>query len=99
MAFTENFTPFFSTDEFAEQATLGGLPVKGILEPGFDDAPLAGFGVAGSSPRFTLPASSVPSRSEGLLLIIGSGPSAGSFRVANAMPDGSGLVTLHLIES
>ena len=79
------------------EATLAGVAVTGILESGFEDASLAGFGVAGSSPRFTLAAASVPARPEGLPLVITSGPGAGSYKVGNAYPDATGLTTLHLL--
>lgn len=97
MAFTEDFTQFFNSAEFADTATLDGVDVLGILDSGFDDPTLAGFGVAGSSPKFTLAASSVPSHPEGLALIVTSGTGAGSYRVAQAYPDGTGLVALHLL--
>jgi hypothetical protein len=97
MAMNEDFTAFFSTAEFADQATLDGVPVTGILESGYEDATLEGFGVAGSSPRFTLPASCLPVRPEGLSLVVATGPGAGTYRVGRAMPDGTGMVTLRLI--
>lgn len=97
MAFTEDLSAFFSITEFADTATLGGVAVAGILEPGYEDASLAGFGVAGNAPRFTLPADSVPTRPEGLALVITSGPGAGAYRIGNAYPDGTGLITLHLL--
>jgi hypothetical protein len=78
-------------------ATLGGVPVTGILDAGYDDQRLAGFGPAGSTPTFTLAASSVPARPEGLLLVVSAGPGAGTYRVGNAYPDATGLVALHLI--
>lgn len=92
----EDFAPFFSIEEFADTATLAGEQVRGVLESGFEEATLAGFGVAGTSPRFTLAASSVPAKAEGLPLIVTSGVGAGSYRVTNAYPDGTGMVTLHL---
>ena len=96
MSMLEDFAPFFSIDEFADSATLGGRPVAGVLESGFEEATLAGFGVAGSSPRFTLAVASVPGEAEGLTLVVTTGLGAGSYRVTNAYPDGSGLTTLHL---
>lgn len=79
------------------EATLGGVAVTGILESGFEDATVAGFGVAGSSPRFTLAGASVPAKPEGLALVVTSGPGAGSYKVGNAYPDGTGMTTLHLL--
>lgn len=79
------------------EATLNGVAVLGILEPGFDNPTLDGFGEVGSSPRFILPAASVPAHPEGKALVITSGVGAGTYKVGNAYPDGTGLVTLHLI--
>lgn len=79
------------------QALLNGVPVTGILSPGFQGASMDGFGAAGSSPEFVLPAASVPAHAEGLLLVIASGQGAGTYRIGLAYPDGSGLVTLHLL--
>jgi hypothetical protein len=88
---------FFSTREFATAATLGGTPVAGLLDAGYDDATFEGLGTVGSSPRFTLAASSVPPNPEGKALVISSGIGAGTYHVGNAYPDATGLVSLHLI--
>lgn len=97
MAMTEDLSVFFNAAEFADTAILAGVTVTGILDSGYEDASLAGFGVAGSSPRFTLAAASVPAKPEGLILVVTSGPGAGSYKVGNAYPDGTGLTTLHLL--
>lgn len=97
MALAEDMSVFFNSAEFGTQATLGGVEVTGILDPGFNDPTLAGYGAAGSSPQFTLAASSVPVHPEGMALVIASGPAAGTYKVGNAHPDGSGTVTLSLI--
>jgi hypothetical protein len=97
MAMTEDLSVFFDTDEFAVSATLGGVPVTGILDPGYEDPRLAGFGPAGSSPTFTLPSTSVPANSPGMLLVVTTGPGAGTYRVGNAYPDATGVTALHLI--
>jgi len=95
--FTEDTSAFFNVAEFANAATLNGVAVSGILDAGFEDATLAGYGVAGSSPRFTLPASSVPAHPEGMTLVVSTGAAAGTYKVGNALPDGTGLVSLHLL--
>jgi hypothetical protein len=97
MSFAENLAPFFDLSEFADTATLGGVAVVGIMDAGFADATLAGYGVAGSSPRFTLLAGSVPAHPEGLALVVTSGVAAGTYKVGQAQPDGVGLMTLVLI--
>lgn len=95
--FTEDLTPFFSASEFATAATLAGVAVLGIMDAGFEDPTLAGFGVVGSSPKYTLASSSVPAHPEGLALVIGTGPLAGTYKVAQAYPDGTGVTALHLL--
>lgn len=95
--FTEDLTPFFSTAEFATSATLDGVAVSGILDSGFEDPTLAGFGVVGSSPKFMLAASSVPSHPEGKALVIASGLGAGTYKVTQSYPDGTGITVLHLL--
>jgi len=97
MAFTEDFSGFFSDEEFAIGALLDGAPVTGMLKAGFAGASMEGFGTAGTSPEFVLPASSVPAGVEGKTFVISSGHAAGTYRVGNAYPDGTGLVTLHLL--
>lgn len=95
--FTEDITPFFSVAEFATSATLNGVAVTGILDAGFEDPSLAGFGVVGSSPKFALPATQVPAHPEGMALVIANGLGAGTYKVAQSYPDGTGLAVLHLI--
>lgn len=99
MAFVEDFSGFFSEDEFAVGALLGGEPVTGLLKAGFDDLTFAGPGKAGSSPVVTLPAAQVPAKPQGLPLVILSGPAQGHYKVTHHDPDGTGLVNLHLTKS
>ena len=95
---TEDFTVFFNTEELAQAATLDGVAVSGVMESGFDSGALSGFGDgAGSSPTFTLPSSSVPANPEGRLLVVASGPGAGTYRVGNQFHDGTGVCTLSLL--
>ncbi len=97
MGLNENLNVFFKAGEFADSATLDGQTVHGLVDPGFNDASLDGWGGGGSSPRFTLPSSEVPANAEGKTLVITSGAATGTYRVANAMPDATGLTTLHLL--
>ncbi len=97
--FAEDLSPFFNVAELATAATLDGVAVAGIVQAGYDDATLAGFGVAGTSPTFTLSSASVPASPEGKTLVIAGGPSAGTYRVANARHDGTGVCTLDLLTS
>ena len=95
--FAEDLSPFFNTAGFAIGATLDGAAVQGIFDSGFDDAPLAGFGPAGTSPTFMLPSASVPAAPEGKAFVISTGPAAGNYRVANVKHDGTGVCTLELL--
>ena len=97
MPISEDLSVFFDQTEFAISAQLGGQPVTGILTAGYAGASTEGFAAAGSSPEFTLPAASVPANPEGLLLSIPAGQGAGTYRIGLAYPDGTGLVTLHLL--
>lgn len=91
MAFVENLAAFFGTAEFAVDATLGGVAVVGIFDSNYELEDMGG-GVSASGPAFTLPSSSVPSPVIGLSLVIG----AATYKVAEPMPDGSGVTKLRL---
>jgi len=90
MPFVENLAPFFSTDEFASDATLNGVAVRGI----FDAKPVVSFDeVGGNNPVFTLPSADVPTDPRGLTLAITGGA---SFKVRDWDADGTGVTTLQL---
>lgn len=96
--FPEDLTPFFNSDELADKAMLNGVEVVGVMEPGYQSASLDGFGVAaGSSPTFTLASASVPAQPEGKNLVVSTGPAAGTYRIANARHDGTGVCILDLL--
>lgn len=96
--FSEDLTPFFNSDELADKAVLNGVEVVGVMEPGYQSASLDGFGVAaGSSPTFTLASASVPAQPEGKSLVVSTGPAAGTYRIANARHDGTGVCILDLL--
>lgn len=87
-------------------ATLNGLAVSGIFDSGYEDASLYdNYGPAGSSPRFTFDGSVenwldyflMPAKYAGLLLTVTTGAGAGTYRVANALQETNGMVTLHLL--
>ena len=87
--FTEDLSTFFSTQEFAQSATLGGVAVAGIL----DLAPAVSFDtLAGTAPTFVLPSASVTADPRGLVLIVGSS----NFWVRDFSADGTGVTTLQL---
>ena len=90
MPFAENFTAFFSTAEFASDATLGGLAVRGILDKAYQLGDVGGNGFATSQPVFPVPSASVPASVTGLPLVI-----AGvTYTVVLSEPDGTGVTQL-----
>lgn len=95
MAFIEDLSPFFSTDDFGTAATfthIGGSPVSvaGIFDASFEDP----LGIEGRFPRFVCPVSAVPSVGHGDSLVIGSV----SYKVVGVKPDGTGIMLLTLQE-
>ena len=87
--FSEDLSTFFDTvGGFAQQATLGGVSVAGIL-----DASPATFDVlSGSAVTFTLASASVPADPRGQLLVV----SAVTYTVRDFTHDGTGVCTLQL---
>ena len=90
MMFTEDITAFFDTDDFAVDATLQGVAVKGIFDEGYVE-PLGNV-VEGAAPQFQCAAASVPSVAHGQSLVIG----ARTFKIVGIEPDGTGVVILRL---
>jgi hypothetical protein len=95
VAFAEDLTQFFDTDDFGVAATYNGsATVNGIFDNGFSaigNEP----GVEGSMPAFTCRAADIPSVAHGDTLVI----SAVTYTVVGVHPDGTGVVTLALSES
>jgi hypothetical protein len=89
MAFVEDLSPFFSTDDFAVSATLNGVAVTGIFDAGYLEA----FGeVEGRQPAFTLPTASASAAAHGQSLVIG----VTTYKVRGVEPDGTGVTLLRL---
>lgn len=91
MAMNEDFTAFFNAAEFADPATLGGVPVTGIFDNDYLLEDLGG-GMAASGPVFTLASADVPAGVAGLLLVV----HGTSYKVVELMPDGTGVTALRL---
>jgi len=70
MAMTEDFSVFFSTDEFATAATLGGVAVTGIFDNGYSAGNVGGMGIASTQPTLTLSTASVPANPVGLTAVV-----------------------------
>jgi len=89
MAFTEDFTEYLNTSDFAVTATwAGGGSAVGI----FDLAYSEDLNVAGNLPLFATSASSTSSLSVGTSITI----AAQSYTVAEKKPDGTGMTILVL---
>ena len=87
----EDFTVFLSTAEFADDATLGGVAVRGIFDEAYAVQDMGGD-IASSGPVFTLPSSAVPALVVGLPLVV----KGAAFKVVEPMPDGTGMTVLRL---
>jgi len=82
---------FLNTDEFADEATIGGETVNGI----FDNEHTEVLDVSGTHPAFTCKTSDVSGVSQGdTVTINGTG-----YRVVSIKPDGTGMTTLVLEET
>ncbi len=93
MAFLEDLTPFFSTAEFADLATIGGVEVRVIFERPFADP--FGAVVDSSQPQCLAPSASVLHAHQGTAVVI-----AGSrYTVERVEPDGTGISRISLYPS
>ena len=90
MAFVEDLAPFFSTGDFAIDATLGGTAVTGIFDAAYLE-PLGNI-VEGVGPVFTLPSADAASAAHGTTLVIG----ATTYKVRGIELDGTGVTLLRL---
>lgn len=91
MAFVDDMSVFFSTAEFADDAMLDGVLVRGIFDRTYVEAG-GGMGMSSTAPAFTLPTVDVPANPVGKLLVIGDV----TYSVAENEPDGTGISVLIL---
>ena len=92
MAFTEDLTEFFSTDDFAVSATYsGGGTVSGIFDNQFLGVPGEPV-MSGSQPTFTVKTADVPTVTTGQTFVIASV----TYTVTGIHPDGTGVTMLLL---
>jgi hypothetical protein len=91
MPFVEDFTLFFQSSEFATDAMLGGEPVRGIFDNGYQAFEVAA-GVYATGPVFLIASSDVPENVDGLSLVMGSDV----WNVVEPEPDGTGTTLLRL---
>lgn len=91
MPFVEDLAPFFNAAEFAHDATLNGVAVRGIFDNAYAMLDVGGEAYA-TGPAFVLPSADVPDPVVGLTLVV----NAVSYKVAEPMPDGTGVTVLRL---
>jgi hypothetical protein len=96
--FAEDLSPFFSTADFAVEASAynahGVLLTFGVIFDAATDAQLAGL-VADASPRAICQTASVPD----VILADGITIAGKAYTVANIAHDGTGITTLSLREA
>ena len=92
MSFTEDLSAFFNTSEFASQASLGDVAVRGIFDKDYQAGSVGGAGFASTQPMFMLPTSSLAGDPVGLLLVLDSA----NYTVVAVEPDSTGLSVLML---
>lgn len=94
MAFTEDFTAYFNTGDFAFSATVAGVAVKGIFDKAYQLGNVGVTGIATTAPVLTLATAVVPADPVGTAVVV----SGVSYTVAAHEPDGTG-VSLLLLEA
>lgn len=90
MAFAERLSGYF--EDFAVDAILDGVPVRGLSDGPTAVAHPGQLGVMAATPVFTLPTADVPDQPVGKTLVIG----AATWLVARHDHDGTGISALHL---
>lgn len=89
--FTEDVSAYFNTDEFAVDATVGGVALRGI----FDSAYAEALSMEGSGPVLRFATADKSNAAQGDAVVIG----AASYTVAAVEPDGTGITLLRLQEA
>ncbi len=92
MAFTEDLAPFFA--DFGDAATLAGVAVRVI----FDGPGGTANGMTIEAPQVQIASASVPAAYKGATLVISAGRGAGTYKVREHLPDGTGMSLLSLTE-
>ncbi len=93
MAFAEDLAPFFA--DFGDAATLAGAAVRVI----FDGPGGVQGGMTIEAPQVQIATASVPAAYKGAALVIATGRGAGSYKVREHLPDGTGMSLLSLTEA
>lgn len=90
MALAEDHTLYFA--DFGDDATLAGEPVRVI----FDGPGGTALGMTIEAPQVQLRSSDVPATYLNAALVITTGRGAGSYKVRQHLPDGTGMSLLQL---
>jgi hypothetical protein len=90
--FTEDFSAFMNTSEFATTCTLNGATVAAIFDAAYAQGSVGTYGMASSQPVLTLATADVPATPVGAAVVVG----AASYMVAEHQPDGTGISRLLL---
>lgn len=88
MAFVEDLSVFFDTDEFAEAVNYNGREITGI----FDNAYFEGQNMQGSQPVFSCATADVAAARHGDMLV----RAGATYKVVGVEPDGTGMSLLRL---
>ena len=91
MAQVENIAAFFQLADFAVNATLAGLPVRGIFDADYQLQDMAS-GIMSTAPVLTLASANVPANVVGASVVVG----GVTYKVVEPMPDGTGVTVLRL---
>lgn len=90
MAFAEDLAPYFA--DFGDDATLAGVAVRVIFDgPGGQQG-----GITIEAPQVQIASASVLAAYKGAALVISTGRGAGSYKVREHLPDGTGFSLLSL---
>lgn len=92
MAFAEDLAPFFSDSDFAVQAVVDGVTLRGIFDNAYARGDIGALGMATTQPALRLPTAQVPASPRGKPVVVG----AQNFKIVDHEPDGTGVSVLFL---
>ena len=90
--FTEDFSAFMNTAEFATSVTLNGVVVPAIFDAAYALGSVGAYGMASNQPALTLASVDVPASPVGKTAVA----NGVSYTVASHEPDGTGVSRLLL---
>lgn len=90
--FTEDFSAFMNTAEFATSVTLNGVTVPAIFDAAYALGSVGAYGMASTQPSLMLATADVPADPVGKTAVVGTV----SYLVVAHEPDGTGVSRLLL---